>query len=43
MTVLTDEPGVDRINATLLVEELADIYSTPTPEGWREAKKIGID
>ena len=43
MTVLIDKSEVDRINATLLVEELADIYSTPTPEGWREAKKIGID
>ena len=44
MTVLTDKPAVDRINATLLVEELAEIYSIPTPKGWREAKKvIGID
>ena len=39
MTVLTDEPGVDRINATLLVEELAEIYSTPTPKGWHGAEK----
>ena len=37
MTVLTDKPEVDRIDAALLVEELADIYSTP--KGWREAKK----
>ena len=44
MTVLTDKPEVDRIDAALLVEELIEIYSTPTPEGWREAKKvIGID
>ena len=44
MTVLIDKPKVDRINATLLVEELAEIYSTPTPKGWREVKKvIGID
>ena len=39
MTVLTDKPEVDRIDAALLVEELADIYSTPTPKGWREAEK----
>ena len=40
MTVLTDKPEVDRINAALLVEELIEIYSTPTPKGWREAKKV---
>ena len=44
MMVLTDKPEVDQIDAALLVEELAEIYSTPTPEGWRKAKKvIGID
>ena len=44
MTVLTGKPEVDRIDAALLVEELTKIYSTPTPKGWREAKKvIGID
>ena len=44
MAVLTDNPEVDRIDATFLVEELVEIYSTPTPKGWREAKKvIGID
>ena len=44
MTVLTDKPEVDRIDAALLVEELAEIYSTPTPKGWHKAKKvIGID
>ena len=44
MMVLTDKPEVDRIDAALLVEELAEIYST-TPKGWSEAKKkvIGID
>ena len=26
-------------DAALLVEELTEIYSTPTPKGWREAKK----
>ena len=39
MTVLTDKPEIDRIDAALLVEELAEIYSTPTPKGWREAEK----
>ena len=44
MTVLTDKPEVDKINAALLVEELVEIYSTPTPKGRCEAKKvIGID
>ena len=45
MTVLTDKPEVDRIDAALLIEELTEIYSTPTPKDWREAKKkvIGID
>ena len=43
MTVLTDKPEVDRIDATLLVEELAEIYITPTPKGWREAKKVKTD
>ena len=31
---------VDRINAAILVEELAEIYSTPTPKGWPELKKV---
>ena len=39
MTVLTDKPKVDRTDATLLVEELAEIYHTPTPKDWREAEK----
>ena len=38
MTILTDKSGVDRTDAALLVEELAEIYTT-TPKGWREAKK----
>ena len=38
--VLTEKPEVDRIDAALLVEELAEIYSTPTPKGWREARKV---
>ena len=40
MTVLTDKLEVDRIDATLLVEELIEIYITPTPMGWREAEKV---
>ena len=39
MMVLTDKLEVNKIDATLLVEELTEIYSTPTPKGWREAKK----
>ena len=39
MTVLTDKLEIDRIDAALLVEELAKIYTTPTPNGWRKAKK----
>ena len=37
MTVLTDK--VDRIDAAVLAEELAEIYSTPTPKGWSDLKK----
>ena len=32
MTVLTDKPEVGRTDAALLVEELAEIYTT-TPKG----------
>ena len=39
MTVLTDKPEVSRTDAALLAEELAEIYSTPTPKGWSEPKK----
>ena len=39
MTVLTDKPKVGWTDAALLVEELAEIYSTPTPKGWHGAKK----
>ena len=39
MMVLTDKPEVGRTDAALLVEELAEIYTTPTPKGWRKAKK----
>ena len=39
MTVLIDKPEVGRTDAALLVEELAEVYTTPAPKGWREAKK----
>ena len=40
MTVLTDKPKVGRTDAALLAEERAEIYSTPTPKGWLEPKKV---
>ena len=40
MMVLTDKPEVDRTNAALLAEELVEIYSTPTPKGCPEPKKV---
>ena len=40
MTVLTDKPKVGRSDAVLLAEELVEIYSTPTPKGWPEPKKV---
>ena len=40
MTVLTDKPEVGRTDAALLAEELAEIYSTPTPKRWPEPKKV---
>ena len=30
---------VDWIDAAILAEGLAEIYSTPTPKGWPEPKK----
>ena len=42
MTVLREKPEVDRIDAALLVEELIEICSTPTPKGWRKAKKSNL-
>ena len=39
MTILTDKPKVDPTDAALFVEELVEIYTTPTPKGWHEAKK----
>ena len=40
MMVLIDKPEVDQTDAALLAEELAEIYSTPTPKGWPEPKKV---
>ena len=40
MTVLTDKPEVDRTDAALFAEELAEIYSTSTPKEWSEPKKV---
>ena len=31
---------VDQINAAVLAKELTEIYSTPTPKGWPEPKKV---
>ena len=39
MMVLTDKLEVGRTDAALLPEELAEIYSTPTPKGWLEPKR----
>ena len=39
MMVLIDKPKFGRTDAALLAEELAEIYSTPTPIGWPEPKK----
>ena len=39
MTVLIDKPEVGWTDAALLAEELAEIYSTPTPKGWHGAEK----
>ena len=42
MTVLTYKSEVGRTDATLLVEELTEIYTTPTPKGWRKTKKSNL-
>ena len=41
MTVLKDKPEVSRTDAALLVEELAEIYTT-TPKGWHEDEKSNL-
>ena len=40
MTVLIDKPEVGRTDAAPFAEELVEIYSTPTPKGWPEPKKV---
>ena len=40
MMGLTDKSKVSWTDAALLAEELAEIYSTPTPKGWPEPKKV---
>ena len=42
MTVLTDKLKVGRTDVALLVEELTEIYTTPTPKDWRKAKKSNL-
>ena len=42
MTVLTNKTEVGQTDAALLVEELIEIYTTPTPKGWREAQKSNL-
>ena len=39
MMVRTTSSGGRWIDAAVLAEELAEIYSTPTPKGWLEPKK----
>ena len=41
MTVLIDKPKVGRTEAALLVEELAETYTT-TSKGWHGAKKSNL-
>ena len=40
MTVLTDKLEVGRTDAALLVEELVEIYTTPTSKSWCKTKKV---
>ena len=42
MTLLIDKSEVGWTDVALLVEELIDIYTTPTPKGWRKAKKDNL-
>ena len=42
MTELTDKPEVSRTDAALLVEELAEIYTTPTPKIGVKPKKSNL-
>ena len=42
MMVLTDKLEVGQTDAARFVEELAEIYNTPTPKGWHRAKKNNL-
>ena len=42
MMVLTDKLEVGQTDAALLAEELAEIYSTLTPNGWPEPEKCKL-
>ena len=42
MMVLIDKLEVGQTDAALLIEELAGIYSTPTPKGWSGAEKSNL-
>ena len=42
MMVLTNKPEVGQTDVALLVEELTEIYTTPTPKGWRKAEKSNL-
>ena len=42
MMVLIDMPKVGRTDVALLIEEFAEIYTAPTPIGWRKAKKSNL-
>ena len=42
MTVLTDKQEVGRTDAALFVEELVEIYTTPTPKGSHRAEKSNL-
>ena len=40
MMDLIGKPKVGQTDAAQLAEELTEIYSTPTPKGWPEPKKV---
>ena len=42
MMVLIDKPEVGRTDVALLVEELSEIYTTPTLKSWHGAKKSNL-
>ena len=42
MMVLTDKLEVSQTDAALLVEELTEVYCTPTPKGWPRAEKSNL-